>query len=92
MCVITLSSDDIHKQQVDRLEQAVEARDSIARMIQERLTNLQREGRNLVAILDRGYEYRLQKAESLITPVSEQKLAQGQDRPMKKVKTGPSSS
>ncbi|KAJ4422775.1 hypothetical protein N0V82_002554 [Gnomoniopsis sp. IMI 355080] len=83
----TQQLDDNHKQQVDQLEQAIEARATIERMIQERLIDLQREGRSLVAVLDSGYEYRLQKAKALVTPVSEQKLAQGEGRPVKKVKT-----
>ncbi|KAJ4397079.1 hypothetical protein N0V93_001303 [Gnomoniopsis smithogilvyi] len=83
---------DINKQQVDRLAQALEARDSIDRMIQEKLVNLQREANFLVALLDSGYEYRIQKARSLVTPVSEQELDQGEGRPVKKVKIGTSSS
>lgn len=89
---LILSSDDINKKQVDRLEQAVEARDNIERMIREKLVDLQREGRSLVAVLDSGYQYRLEKAKSLVSPVSEQRLAPGEGRPVKKVKTGASSS
>lgn len=92
LCGLTLPSGDLNKQQVDRLERAIEARDNIERMIQEKLVDLQREGRSLVAVLDSGYEYRLQKAKSLVAPVLEQELAQGEWRPVKKVKTSTSSS
>lgn len=61
-------------------------------MIQEKLVELKREGMSLAAILDSGYEYRLQKAKSLVTPVSDQKLAQGEGRPVKKVRIATSSS
>lgn len=89
---LILSSGEINKEKVHRLERAIEARDSIERMIQEKLVELKREGMSLVAILDSGYEYRLQKAKSLVTPISEQKLAQGEGRPVKKVRIATSSS
>lgn len=77
---------------MDRLVQAVETRDSIDRMIKEKLVDLQREGRSLVAILDSGYGYRMEKAKSLVMPASEKKSAQGKGRQVKKVKMGTSSS
>lgn len=55
-------------------------------MIQDKLAEFKREGMSLAAVLDSGYEYRLQKAKSLATPVSEQKLAQSEGRPAKRVK------
>lgn len=87
-----MSSTEISVQQLERLVQAVASRDEIDQMIEEKLVEVQREGRNLAAVLDSGYEYRLEKAKSLVTPVLAQEPTQDEGRPMKKVKIGISSS
>lgn len=61
-------------------------------MIEEKLVGFQREIGSLVAVLDRGYEYRLNKAKSLVTPVSQQEPTQSEARPVKRAKIGSPSS
>lgn len=68
------SSNDATKAKLDRLREALAARDGIEQQIKEHLRELQLETKRLVAVLDRGYQYRLEKAsKSLVTPESEQK-------------------
>lgn len=79
----------ISKQQVDRLVQAVEARDVIDRRIREKLAELQNEGANLAALLDRAYEHRIQKTQVVMMRDAEKLQAEDPDeaaRPAKKVK------
>lgn len=84
----------VNARQVDRLIQAVEARDRIEQLIREKLTELQEAGKNLAELLDVGYGHRLDKARSLPTPTLEKKHPQGQnlDRQAKRVKLYTSSS
>lgn len=84
----------VNTRQVDRLIQAVEARDRIDQLIREKLTELQEAGKNLAELLDVGYGHRLDKARSLPTPASEKKHPQGQDfdRQAKRVQLSSSSS
>lgn len=70
----------INSQKVNRLEQAIEARDTIDQLIREKLVELQRGGKSLAAVLEKGYEYRLEKARSFPTPVSGQEQPKDQDQ------------
>ncbi|KAF3762604.1 hypothetical protein M406DRAFT_352840 [Cryphonectria parasitica EP155] len=79
----------IKQQQVDRLTAAVETRDGIDQHISEKLADLQLEGRNIAAMLEKAYQHRLEKAQSLATPVSEEGQTLGESRPVKKAKIEP---
>lgn len=70
----------INKQQANRLEQAIEARENIDQLIREKLAELQKKGKTLAAVLEKGYEYRLEKARSLSTQASEQEQPKDQDQ------------
>lgn len=79
----------INKQQVDRLIEALEARDAIERSVQDKVAELQNEGADLAALLDRAYEHRIQKTQVVVKKDAEQLQSEGSDeaaRPSKKVK------
>ncbi|KAJ0121798.1 hypothetical protein J7T55_008965 [Diaporthe amygdali] len=70
---------NVHKQQVDQLLQAIEARDNILQDIGEKLSEMQDKGFNLATHLDQAYEYRMKKLERLAMPVKDQRV-RGNDR------------
>lgn len=77
-------SGDINQQQVDRLKQAVQTRDNIDQLISEKLAEIQSKAEILCARLDKGYQYRVDKAQAIL---KEQPECQGAARQAKRVKT-----
>lgn len=67
-------SGDVHKQQVDELIQAIEARDNTLVAISEKLSEMQQKGSDLAKFLDQAYEYRMKKLEGLTMPVADQRV------------------
>lgn len=67
----------------------MKARDAIDRSIREKLTELQDEGANLAALLNRAYEHRIQKTQVVMRKDSAQLQSEDVDeenRPKKKVR------
>lgn len=64
---------DVHKQQVDELLQAMEARDNMLVAIGKKLSEMQEKGSNLATHLGQAYEYRMKRLEGLTMPVAEQR-------------------
>ncbi|KAG6362914.1 hypothetical protein INS49_008009 [Diaporthe citri] len=65
---------DVHKQQVDELLQAMEARDNILVAIGEKLSEMQEKGSNLATHLGQAYGYRMKRLEGLTMPVAEHRV------------------
>lgn len=79
----------ISKQKLDRLIQAIEARDVIDRRIREKLAELKNEATHLVDLLDQTYEHRIQKTQRVMLSDAEELQAEDPDgaaRPTKKVR------
>jgi hypothetical protein len=64
---------DVHKQQVDELLHAMEARDNILRNIGAKLSEMYEKGTSLATLLDQAYAYRIKRLEGLNMPVADQR-------------------
>ncbi|ROW10934.1 hypothetical protein VMCG_00913 [Cytospora schulzeri] len=72
---------DIHRQNVNRLLPAIEARDTILQTIGDKLAEIQVAGEEIATYLDGAYEYRMKKAESY--PMSAEVPTSHQDKNVK---------